>query len=72
MDWIHNFFYNGLNYTSGEGTMMQKFTCDFWIMWFASNWIENFTPSSEENESIGESVPDVRTIVLTSLKSEKA
>lgn len=54
------------HYTSGE------FTCEFRITWFASSWIENFTPSSEENESIGESVPDVRTIVLTSFKSEKA
>lgn len=34
--------------------------------------MENFTPSSEEKEAIGDRVPDVNTIVLTeSLKSEK-
>lgn len=49
-----------------------QFTWEFRITWFASSWMENFTPSSEEKESMGESVPDVRTIVLTSFKSEKA
>lgn len=35
--------------------------------------MENFTPSSEEKEAMGDRVPDVNTMLLTeSLKSEKA
>lgn len=42
------------------------------MTWLASSWMENFTPSSEEKEAIGDRVPDVNTIVFTeSLRSEK-
>lgn len=43
------------------------------ITWLASNWMENFTPSSEEKEPMGDRVPDVSTMLFTEpLKSEKA
>lgn len=35
------------------------------MTWLASNWMENFTPSSEEKEPIGDRVPDVSTMVFT-------
>ena len=43
------------------------------MTWLASSWMENLTPSSEEKELMGDSVPEVRTMVRTqSLRSEKA
>lgn len=43
------------------------------MTWFASSWMENFTPSSEEKEPMGDRVPEVNTMVFTEpLKSEKA
>lgn len=48
-------------------------TWDLLITWLASSWMENFTPSSEEKEAMGDRVPDVNTMLLTeSLKSENA
>lgn len=48
-------------------------TWDLLITWLASSWMENFIPSSEEKEAMGDRVPDVNTMHLTeSLKSEKA
>lgn len=43
------------------------------MTWLASSWMLNVTPSSDEKDLIGDSVPDVRTMVRTlSLISEKA
>lgn len=43
------------------------------ITWLASSWMENFTPSSEEKESMGDRVPEVNTMLCTDpLRSEKA
>ena len=48
-------------------------TWDLWITWLASSWIGKFTPNSDANEVIGERVPEVKMIDLTSLpKSENA
>lgn len=47
-------------------------TWDLLITWLASSWMENFTPSSEEKDAMGDSVPDVSTMLRTvSHKSEK-
>lgn len=35
-------------------------TCELAITWFASSWIGNLTPSSDEKVSIGDRVPEVR------------
>lgn len=43
------------------------------MTWPASSWMLNVTPSSDENDFRGDSVPDVRTMVRTLLLiSEKA
>lgn len=48
-------------------------TWDLLMTWLASSWMENFTPSSEEKEPMGDRVPEVNTMVFTEpLKSEKA
>lgn len=48
-------------------------TWDLLMTWLASSWMENFTPSSEEKEPMGDRVPEVNTMVFTQpLRSEKA
>lgn len=43
------------------------------MTWLASSWMLNVTPSSDEKDFRGDSVPDVRTMVRTLLLiSEKA
>ena len=52
---------------------LRTVTWDFLMTWLASSWMGKLAPSSEEKESMGESVPEVSTMLCTEpLRSEKA
>lgn len=51
---------------------MDCLTWDSGMMWLASSWMGKDTPSSEENEDIGERVPEVRMTERAQVSSVKA
>lgn len=69
---LHSFLSNCI-FTLGYITHQGVLTWDLLMTWLASSWIENLRPSSEEKDIMGERVPEVSTILCTTvLKSENA